>query len=157
MDTATIEKAIADGPEAVQRLIESESDRRVNAALETARGKWETELPQRVDTEIAKRQEQEQRQAEEREAITSEINKRFDGTGIDSGMWADLIDVDGLLSLEGEERTAAIDQQTERIVSTFDRIVKARFSTAPPEGTPPGDLEDNAESAFRKTLLENMR
>lgn len=152
MDTATIEKAIADGPEAVSRLIESEADRRVNAAVETARQKWETELPDHVDTEIQRRQEEKEQRDRLRVTVADELRERFNGTNVTEDFWNELVDIDGLISLDGEERTAAIDEATERITGTYDRIVKAAYSRGKPERGP----ERTSEQVFKDQLLESM-
>ena len=157
MDKAQIQTAIQDGPEAVQKLIESEADRRVNAAVETARKKWDTELPATIDAEIQRRTEQAEKDKQERLAISQEIDQHFEGTGIDPETWTDMLDIDGLLKLEGEERTARIEQVTGRIIGTVDRALKEKFRSKAPEGTPLDDGEGDSEAAFKSQLLENMR
>lgn len=152
MEIEDIQKAIEAGPEAVKKIIDSEADRRVNAAVETARQKFEAELPERIDTEIEQRKEQRERQEQERAAIAAEIDKRFEGTSVTQDIWADMIDMDGLLKLEGEDRTAKIDQEAERVGSTVDKFVKSQYS-----GRVPTRMAEDSESAFKNQLLENMK
>lgn len=152
-DTQILTQAIEAGPEAVQKLIESEADRRVNAAVETARQKWETELPGHVETEIQRRNDEHEKQTAARLEIAEAIQARFDGTKIDADTWAEFIDVEKLIGLAPEERNQKIDEQTERVISAIDRTIKQRFSGRTPDAT----REEDPVAGFKSKLLESMR
>ena len=152
MDKSNIEQAIKDGPEAVEKLIQAETDRRVTSARE----KWEKDLPQAVDDEIKARQDREKQQAEKRLRISEEIGAHFEGSNIDAETWGDMIDIDGLMDLEDSERTAKIEAEAQRITTAIDRVLKKKFAGKAPEGTDES-AEVNEDAAFKAKLLEKMR
>lgn len=128
MDKETIQTAIENGPEAVEKLIQSETDRRVQQARDT----WESEIPEKVDAEIERRAEHEKQMAAKRTEISQEIGARFEGTKVDPETWGAMIDVDGLLALEGDERTEAIDREAQRVTGLVDRVLKSQYSGKAP-------------------------
>lgn len=135
MKQETITEAIEKGPEAVEKLIQAETDRRVNQARET----WEKDLPDLVNAEIQQREEKEKELANKRLEISEEIQARF-GDWIDADTWGTLVDVDGLISLEGEERTEAITKEVSRVTGAIDRVLKRKFSGNKPDA---GDDPDS--------------
>jgi len=152
VDKSNIEQAIKDGPEAVEKLIQAETDRRVTQARE----KWEKDLPQAVDDEIKARQDREKQKADKRLQISEEINAHFEGSNIDAETWGDMIDIDGLMDLEDSERTAKIEAEAQRITTAIDRVLKKKFAGKTPEGTDES-AEVNEDAAFKAKLLEKMR
>ena len=152
MNVDEIKKAMQEGPEAVLKIIESEADRRVNTAVETAREKWAAELPGKVDAEIQQRTEAAAEKEAERVSLGEDIAARFADTSIDKEVWDTLIDVDGLLKLKGDERTAELDNQVQRAKDVYDRIKKQSYSgPAPRSGS-----QETDESRFAAQLTEKM-
>jgi hypothetical protein len=152
VDKSNIEQAIKDGPEAVEKLIQAETDRRVTSARE----KWEKDLPQAVDDEIKARQDREKQQAEKRLRISEEIGAHFEGSNIDAETWGDMIDIDGLMDLEDSERTAKIEQTAQHIRTALERVLKEKYRSKTPAGTDE-NAEVNEDAAFKAKLLEKMR
>ena len=152
MNVDEIKKAMQEGPEAVLKIIESEADRRVNTAVETAREKWAAELPSQVDAEIQQRTEAAAAKEAERVSLGEDIAARFADTSIDNEVWGTLIDVDGLLKLKGDERTAELDNQVQRAKDVYDRIKKQSYGgPAPRAGS-----QETDESRFAAELTQNM-
>lgn len=147
MKDTEITEAINGGLEQVRSLI----DRAVNQAVETSRGKMEADLNERVTAEIQRRDEEREQRARERTELSGELQEHFKGLGIEDDLdnW---IDIDGLLSLSDEERTATIQSEVERITNLKDRLLKERFS-----GSAPMASQDTSEEAFKSQLLEKMR
>ena len=152
MNINDVTKAMQDGPEAVLQIIESEADRRVNTAVETAREKWAAELPGKVDAEIQQRTEAAAEKEAERVSLGEDIAARFADTSIAKEVWGTLIDIDGLLALEGDERTAELDNQVQRTEDIYDRIKKQSYSG--PAQRSGGQETD--ESRFAAELTQNM-
>lgn len=145
MDTEAIEKAISEGATAVQKLLQAEGDRRVAEAQR----KWENALPEKVEAEITRRKEEEEKVTAERQAVTEEIQAALQGTSVDADVWADAFDVDGLLSLEGDGRTAAIKQRAEQLVTAIDSELKKRYNTDSPDS----GVSTTEEVEFKNKLL----
>lgn len=153
MNQATIEKAIAEGAEAVEKLIQAETDRRVTQARE----KWEKELPTMVEQEIETRQAREKERAEQRLTISQQIDAAFEGSGITADTWGDLIDVDGLLDLDDAARTEKIEAEAQRVQGVIDRVLKSKFVGKAPAGTDENADTGTPEQAFKQQLIQNMR
>ena len=155
MNVDEIKKAMQEGPEAVLKIIESEADRRVNTAVETAREKWAAELPGKVDAEIQQRTEAAAAKEAERVSLSEDIAARFADTSIDNEVWGTLIDIDGLLKLKGDERTAELDNQVQRAKDVYDRIKKQSYSGPAPRSG--GQETDESRFAAELTQNVNMR
>ena len=152
MKDEEIQEAIAGGVDAVKTLVQTISDRRVNEAVETARKKWEANLPEKVAQEVERRETEAKEKAARRVAVADELREKF-GNGVKEETWAEFIDVDGLATLEGDERTAAIEKETERVRRVVDGLLKERFNNGP-------EMEGTAETStdsLKETLLEKMR
>lgn len=150
MNTEQITEAMQAGEEAVEKLIQAETDRRVTQARQT----WEKDLPELVESEITKRQQKEKELADKRTAISEEIQAHFEGSKIDSQVWGELIDIDGLTELEGSERTAKIQSETQRIQELVDGVLKSHYAgKAPDRGDDPDQYHGtNAADVARAAL-----
>lgn len=152
MKDEEIQEAIAGGVDAVKALVQAISDRRVNEAVETARKKWEANLPDKVAQEVERRETEAKEKAARRVAVADELREKF-GNGVKEETWTEFIDVDGLATLEGDERTAAIEKETERVRRVVDGLLKERFNNGP-------EMEGTAETStggLKEALLEKMR
>lgn len=152
MDTKQITEAIQAGPAEVEKLIQAETDRRVTQARQS----WEKDLPELVETEITKRQQKEKELADKRTAISEEIQAHFEGSKIDSQVWGEMIDIDGLTELEGSERTAKIESEAQRIQELVDGVLKSHYSGKAPERDTSAD-HTTPEAAYKNQILDNMR
>lgn len=154
MNDEEIKQAIAGGEDAVKALVQTISDRRVNEAVETARKKWDALFPDRLEEEIKRREERREQEAANRVAVADALREKF-GKAIPEDTWGDLIDVDGIAKLEGDARTAKIDEEAQRVQGIVEKFAKRTYGDkTPPAAT---SLEDAEQESFKRTLIEKMR
>ena len=139
-----------DDPE-VQSLVDSLADRRVNQAKQT----WERDLPQRIDTEIAKRQEREQAQQERRAYVGEQLGERFTEARLDLDWAEPFLPVD-LADIEDEQIDVVAQDVIKQVQDLRNRFLNDRFSAPPIKGGGASTQKDPSATEFRQAMgLEN--
>ena len=132
----------------VKAFIDSLSDKRVNQARKT----WENEIPKRVDTEIAARQERE-RQADERRVHVSEQLGDYFAEAKLQPEWVEPFLPDDLATIEDDQIPEIAGQITERVQDLRQRLLTERYTgTTPKGGGNSGEGKDPEAAEFRKAM-----
>ena len=133
--------------EAVQAFINSIADKRVNQARE----KWENELPAKVDTEIAARQEREQELQEKRANITAQFEKLVEAEKL-SLDWCEPFLPSDMAAIEEEQLEELAAEVIPKVKSFRAALQKERYVGAGVTGV--GNLEHRDPSAdqFRQAM-----
>ncbi len=137
----------------VQSLVDSLADKRVNQA----RQKWETELPERVDTAIAEREQREQQQRERRIHVSEQLGQHFTEAGLQPE-WVEPFLPEDLATIEDD----AIPELAEEITATVQDLREKMLSnaytnrSAPKGGSAAAEPQDPKKTEFRKAMgLDN--
>ena len=131
----------------VKSLVDSLADRRVNQAKQT----WERELPQRIDTEIAARQEREQAQQDRRAYVGEQLGERFTEARLDPDWAEPFLPID-LADIEDEQIDVVAQDVIKQVQDLRNRFLNDRYSGTTPKGGGASEQKDPKVSEFRRSL-----
>lgn len=132
---------------AVQQLVDSLADKRVNQARE----KWERELPERVDTEIAKREEREQQRQQRRAQVSEQLGDRFAEEKIDPD-WATPFLPEDLADVEDEQVPEVAEHVIGQVRDMREKLLSEKYTGKPPAGGSDSSGTDPSVREFRKAM-----
>ena len=135
-----------DDPE-VQTLVNSLADKRVNQA----RQKWETELPERIDTAIAERDQREQSQRERRIQVSEQLGELFAEARIQPD-WAEPFLPPDLAAIGDDQIPEIAESVTAKVNDLRERLLNDRFSAPPIKGGGASTQKDPEAAEFRKAM-----